>query len=468
MTLSNSTLTRDAGGAAACPAKSSARAATSPWSVLPQREYERAVELMLTHRGKANEVIDRILQDDPESVRAHCLRAALVVSADDVSATPLLEASLNTIEDLVHDEHDPARRHAAAARAWLIGEDALSVERYGALVIDHPHDIVALFVAHALDFRYGRRSMLRDRIAQVLPEWDEDAPNYASVLAMYAFGLEENGEYIAAEGIARRALSIDHRHLGAVHVVAHVMEMQGRSSEGLAFLADTAAAWPEGSGFAVHLAWHRALFHIDADDPQTALAVYDLAMAETPASNLAALADASALLWRLQLEDVDVGARWLLLADRWERHALSGVQPFFVVHAMMAFAGAGRAAAAERALLILVRGARPAAYSEDALFPPLARALLAYARGDYSACIDWLVRVRHIADRCGGSVAQCDIIHLTYTEAAFRARQDKLARALVAERAALKPRSRLNGRLQERLQHIPAPAERPHRQPRTA
>jgi tetratricopeptide (TPR) repeat protein len=278
---------------------------------------------------------------------------------------------------------------------------------------------------------------------------------------MYAFGLVENGEYRAAERIARRALAIDPRHLGAVHVVAHVMEMQGRASDGLAFLAETAAAWPEGSGFAVHLAWHRALFHLDADDLQTALAVYDLAIANAPAYNLAALADASALLWRLQLGDVDVGARWRLLADRWEQHALLGAQPFFVVHAMMAFARAGRTAAAERALLALVRGGRAAGYSEDALFPPLARALLAYARDDYSACIDWLVRVRHIADRCGGSVAQCDIIHLTYTEAAFRAREDRLARALVAERSALKPKSRLNRRLQERLQRIPARAERP-------
>jgi hypothetical protein len=65
--------------------------------------------------------------------------------------------------------------------------------------------------------------------------------------------------------------------------------------------------------------------------------------------------------------------------------------------------------------------------------------------------VEWLKRVRHIARRCGGSLAQCDVIHLTLTEAALRARQAQLARALVAERAARKPASRLNRLLKQRL-----------------
>src|SRR6185295_6526968 len=97
----------------------------------------------------------------------------------------------------------------------------------------------------------------------------------ASVLAMYAFGLEENGQYRRAEKMARRALAIDPRHPGAIHVIAHVMEMQGRTREGLAFLSATEPAWRDGTGFSAHLAWHRALFQLDADGPAAALATYD-------------------------------------------------------------------------------------------------------------------------------------------------------------------------------------------------
>jgi tetratricopeptide (TPR) repeat protein len=242
-----------------------------------------------------------VLADDPRCVFGHCLRAALIVCADATAARSSLAASVVAIEVACPDMHDPARRHAAAARAWLEGDPALAVERYGAIIIDWPRDILALVAAYTLDFHLGQRRMMRIRIAQVLTKWEAAAPGYASVLAMYAFALEENGQYRRAEKVARRALALDPRHPGAIHVVAHVMEMQGRARDGLAFLAAVESAWAEGAGLSVHLAWHRALFYLDANNPEAALATYDAQIATTPASDISALADASAVLWRLQL-----------------------------------------------------------------------------------------------------------------------------------------------------------------------
>jgi tetratricopeptide (TPR) repeat protein len=425
------------------------------------RRCEHALELLLTSRGNPSAEVERAIAADPASVCAHCLRAALIVRGDVDTARPALAESLAAIAAARLDENDPARRHAAAARAWLDGDSALAVERYGAIVVDRPRDILALVVAHALDFRLGRRLMLRDRVAQVLSEWRPEMPGYASVLAMYAFGLEENGQYRRAEKLARRALALDPRHPGAIHVIAHVMEMQGRGREGLAFLAATEPAWIEGTGFSVHLAWHRALFHLDADDPDAALAVYDAQIARVSATDMASLADASALLWRLRLRNIEVAARWRQLADRWEAHTLAGARPFYVVHAVMAFAATGRSAAAARALHALPHadpGGAALPLPEEALALPLGEALLAFASKDYGASVERLVHVRHIAHRCGGSLAQCDLIHLTFTEAALRAQQAQLARALVAERSAQKPASRFNRRLQRRLQVMPAAA----------
>lgn len=429
----------------------------------PQADSLRrsALDLMLTSRGEAAREIERVLADDPGNVFAHCLRAGLIVRADAAAAGPMLAASVAAIEAARPDLDDPARRHAAAARAWLDGDQALAAERYGAIVVDRPRDALALMVAHALDFRLGRRLMLRDRIAQVLPEWEPAMPGYASVLAMYAFGLEENGQYRRAEKLARRALDLDPKLVAAIHVIAHVMEMQGRGREGLEFLAATEPAWVEGTGFSVHLAWHRALFHLDADDPAAALAVYDAQIANGERLDMSVLADASALLWRLRLRSIEVGDRWRLLADRWETHALAGARPFYIVHAMMAYAATGRTAAAAQAMQAL-RHVEPSnsalSLPEEALALPLCEALLAFAFRDYAACVASLTRVRHIAHRCGGSLAQCDLIHLTFTEAALRAHKAQLARALVAERAAQKPASRLNRRLQQRLQTMPAMA----------
>jgi hypothetical protein len=181
-------------------------------------------------------------------------------------------------------------------------------------------------------------------------------------------------------------------------------------------------------------------------------------IANASASGMPALADASALLWRLQLRNIELGGRWELLADHWEMQRLDSAGPFYVVHAMMAFAAAGRTAAAARLVEALpdsdTNGASPS-LPENALMSPFCNALLAFARGDYAACVEWLMRVRHIAHRCGGSLAQCDLIHLTFTEAALRAQKARLARALVAERTAEKPASRLNWLLQQRLQTLP-------------
>jgi tetratricopeptide (TPR) repeat protein len=419
-----------------------------------QRRCERALDMLLTQRGDASAEVERLLADDPGCVFGHCLRAALIVRAESAASRSALTASIAAIEAACPDAGDPVRRHALAARAWLDGDSAHAVALYGAILIDWPHDVLALAVAHALDFHLGRRRVMRDRIAKVLPHWMAKMPGYASVLAMYAFALEENGQYRLAEKIARRALALDPGHPGAIHVIAHVMEMQGRVDDGLAFLAAAESAWGEGTGISVHLAWHRALFHLDANDSEGALAIYDAQIAVLGRADKAALADGSALLWRLQLQDIDVSERWRLLADRWAMNNLEDARPFYVVHAMMAFVAAGRYGAAMRLAEALPSTHGNEASSlppEDALAAPLCEGLLAFARNEYAACVEWLKRVRHIAHRCGGSLAQCDVIHLTLTEAALRARQARFACALVAERTARKPASRLNRLLKQRL-----------------
>jgi tetratricopeptide (TPR) repeat protein len=415
---------------------------------------ERALDMLLTQRGDAFAEVERVLSDDPESVFGHCLRVALIVRADSRAPRSALAASIAAIEAARPDPSDPARCHAGAARAWLEGNSAHAVALYDALLTDWPSDVLALAIAHALDFHLGRRRRMRDRMARALPHWTAEMPAYATVLAMYAFALEENGQYRRAERIAQQALTLDPGHPGAIHVLAHVMEMQGRVHEGLAFLASVEAAWIEDTELSVHLAWHRALFHLDANDPQSALAIYDAQIAHGACSDMSALADGSALLWRLKLQGADLGDRWRSVADRWARHNLADARPFYVVHAIMAFVAAGRPAAAMRlaeAPPVSNGSQAPSLSPEDALAAPLCEALLAFARNDYATCVEWLERVRRITHRCGGSLAQCDVIHLTLTEAALRARKARLARALVSERTARKPASRLNRLLQQRL-----------------
>lgn len=424
----------------------------------PLARCEAALELMLMQRGNPSLEVEQVLADDPTSACAHCLRAALIVRADDAAARAALAASIVALERASPTVTDRTRRHAHAARAWLEGDPMLAVERYDAIVTEWPHDVLALAVAHALDFRLGRRRAMRERLARVLRKWNATMPGYASVLAIYAFALEESGHYRRAEKLARRALTLEPRNPYAIHVIAHVMEMQGRTAEGIRFLTATEAVWRENSALSVHLAWHRALFELDADNLRSTLAIYDTRIASLRNWDKSDLADGSALLWRLQLQNVKVKERWEQLADRWEMQALDGARPFYIVHAMMAFVAAGRSSTAARLLEMLRHRVSKGSLPEEALAFPFCEALLAFVRTDYPACVTWLERVRHIASRCGGSLAQCDLIHLTFTEAALRARSAALARALVNERKAQKPSSNFNRLLVQRLRALPAAA----------
>jgi hypothetical protein len=408
--------------------------------------YEAALTRFHDASGDGEARIAAALEHDPLFAAGLCLRAARLVLGG-MEPRDELAATLQALDAAAPMANERELRHAAAARAWLDGNAQLALEHYGAIVIDYPRDTLALQVAHSLDFRLGYREMLRDRIAEVLPHWDASVPYYGYVLGMYAFGLEENGDYARAEQAARDSLRLEPGNASAVHTVAHVMEMQGRAHEGVAWLEATRAVWAGNEGYAAHISWHLALFHIDLDALTAAIGVYVDTLAPRAAHSTNALIDATALLWRLELRGANVRAAWRELAQHWARRALAGERAFVLLHAVLAFAAAGAQQLAGRVAALLEHDAatRAANTAQDlALAAPLAEGLRAYGRGDYAAAVERIKAVRAIASRCGGSVAQCDLIHLTLLEAALRAQQARLAQALAAERVARKPGSPLN------------------------
>jgi hypothetical protein len=112
--------------------------ATAAADIQPPPKFEYVLELMVTHRGNPFAEIERVLADDPRSVFGNCLRAALIVCTDAVGMRSSLAISVAAIEAACPDAQNPARRHAAAARAWLDGDSAIAVERYGAILVDWP------------------------------------------------------------------------------------------------------------------------------------------------------------------------------------------------------------------------------------------------------------------------------------------------------------------------------------------
>jgi hypothetical protein len=116
----------------------------------------------------------------------------------------------------------------AALWAWSGGDLLTAGAHWEAILLDYPTDILALRLQHFATFWTGNSVALRDGMARALPAWDERTPGYSYVLGMYAFGLEEAGEYAMAEARGKHAVELNPDDLWAIHAVAHVLEMQGR------------------------------------------------------------------------------------------------------------------------------------------------------------------------------------------------------------------------------------------------
>ncbi|HLS82945.1 MAG TPA: tetratricopeptide repeat protein [Steroidobacter sp.] len=421
------------------------------------QHYEHAVELSASYFLDPLATIEKALEEDPTFASGHCLRAGLAVMATDRNATPLLEESVRALEAPGARLNERERAHAAAARAWLEGDFAGSIRRYGDILLDYPQDLLALQIAHVGDFYLGQSTMLRDRIAQVLTAWDPCAPGYSYVLGMYAFGLEETALYSRAEDAGRRALELNPRDPWGVHAVAHVMEMQGRLRDGVEWLTSREQDWAVNNGFAFHNWWHLALFHLDAGDAQQALELCDRRIRPNPTQVPLEMIDAGALLWRLELQGVNVSQRWAELASAWEHFAEHAYYAFNDVHAVMAFVGARRFDLVQQCIAAMERAANGAgtnAMMTRDVGLPVAQALACFGMSQYEQAVELLIPVRTIASRFGGSHAQRDLLHLTLVEAALRAKRVRLARALIAERTQLKPSSPFNWGLTARVMEM--------------
>jgi len=424
----------------------------STQSAAALERYEQAALQTHGYFGNPLETIDAALAEDPDFAMAHALRANLAVMSSEQGALPLIQASAEALDRIGTRANARERAHIAAAAAWMKGDFDRAVQFYGSIAVEYPRDLLALQTAHVIDFFLGDSLMLRDRPAQVMAQWNPQVPGFGYLLGMYAFGLEEMANYSRAEDVGRRALDLNARDPWAVHAVEHVFEMQGRVHDGVEWLQATSPNWSE-SALAFHNWWHLALHHLELDEFEVALNLYDRVIHPKASVVALELVDASQFLWRVALRGHDVGARWQALADCWAQPAERGYYVFNDAHALMAYAYAGRDDQVRGILATLAQRADdPDTNGRNTrdVGLPLARAIVAFAQGRHAEAAELLLPVRSRASRIGGSHAQRDIVQLTCLEAALQSGNGRLARALAGERTEHKPASSFNWQLTAR------------------
>lgn len=417
------------------------------------QHFDKAVGELRCYIDDPVATIDQALAASPQFVMGHLFKAYLHLLGTEPSGFAVARDCLAAAQRLPANERE--RGHLAAVAALTASRWHEASRALEDVAIAFPHDGLALQIGHQIDFFTGNARLLRDRIARALPAWDKAMPGYHALLGMYAFGLEECGDYAQAEALGRRGVELEPRDSWSQHAVAHVLEMQGRQQDGIAWMTTSPQAWAKNNSLAVHNWWHLALYHLDLGEIDKVLALYDGPINGQGSSLALEMIDASAMLWRLHLRGEALGDRWQALADHWQKLASGGNYAFNDVHAVMAFVGAGRPAAIAEVMAAqdeaMARADDNAAFTRE-VGRPAAAAMAAFGDGDYRRTIDLLRPIRTIAHRFGGSHAQRDVLDLTLIEAALRSGESGLARALTAERVALKPTSPLAGILAKRAE----------------
>ena len=399
--------------------------------------YREAVKAYHCYAGEPFPLLRTALADSPGFVMAHVLIAYMTLVGSDSRVRSLGTATVAATASLKATSREAG--HVAAINAIMAGEFQSAARMLEDVAIAHPHDVLTLQAGQQMDFLTGDSRMLRDRIARALPAWSDGMPDHHAILGLHAFGLEETGHYARAEAAGRRAVELEPRNGWAQHAVAHVLEMQDRRAEGVAWMTANAPDWTRESFFAVHNWWHLALFHLGLGDIDAVLELYDGPIYGERSTMAFDMDDAAALLWRLKLRGVDVSGRWDVLADAYAAQP-RGLNAFDDVHATLAVVGAGRdSAPIVQAIAAVSAGSGENARVTRDIGLPISQAIAAFGHGNFVGSVETLRRVRNRAADFGGSHAQRDLIDLTLIAAAGLSGNTSLERALLAERAGAMP-----------------------------
>ena len=133
--------------------------------------------------------------------------------------------------------------------------------------------------------------------------------------------------------------------------------------------------------------------------------------------------NAASMLFRLERHGIDVGDRWIEIADKAEARIGDCLSAFTLPHWMMALAATGRDDAARRmldAMRAFAAGEGTVARIVGRIALPVCEAVLAHRRGEHARAVDLMRPVLGEMHRLGGSHAQQDVLMQLFLDSAVK------------------------------------------------
>ena len=402
--------------------------------------YVAGVDLFFAAQDGADQRFAAAIGEDPNFALAHIARGRLQQTLGKPQDASASLAKARAARGLTPREAS----QVDALGSLLEGRGAEAYGKIKAHLAEHPRDAmvaqpcIGVFGLIGFSGRKGREAEQLAFTTALAPHFGDDW----WFLGGHAFAEMEAGLTGPAEITIERSLALNPKNANSAHYRSHLHYENGESAAGAAYIGEWMRGYAKGGFLHTHIAWHIALWALEAGDEAAMWRIVEADVlpggASGPPTNV--ITDSAAILYRAALAGADVpdGMWETVSAYATEFFPKPGIA-FVDVHAALAHAMAGRGEALER---IVKDAAGPAAD----IVAPLASGFSALATGDWAGAVRIFAPHMATHERIGGSRAQRDLLEFAYAAALLRSGEADAARlTLLSRRPASTPPGAISG-----------------------
>lgn len=329
-------------------------------------------------------------------------------------------------------------------KSWYgIAETWQKREFLNALIFSEKHcekwksDLVAIKACEYLYYCSGQQFQSK-RFLKLTNSCLSANEHLAHFLSVHAFAHELNGNYTQAQEYSEKSIEIDQENPWAHHCLSHIYVNKGNCVKGAEVLESYLPIWINSNRMIEsHNMWHLALLYLEQLEFEKVLDTYDKAGWSNDESSIGEEVDAVALLWRLDMEELDVSSLWHDLGNTIIKIPSFPLIPFVNVQLFYALKRAGQNEILNRSLEQLTQYIEQVKTPEKHIWNdvglPLIHGVLAFVDGNYDLSINHLQPIIDTVGCVGGSDAQVDLFRQTYMKSLIYAKRKSQAASYLKE-----------------------------------
>ena len=252
--------------------------------------------------------------------------------------------------------------------------------------------------------------------------------------------------------------------------MCHIFEYKNEPDRGIKYLRDTERNWSICEFVAPHNYWHLSLYHIEKNEHDAALDIFDTEISKNLANESTLdMVDLVSMLFRLKLDycQVSLQERWYKIKETFKKRSENHGYVLNDAHVFMALSESGD----ERSKDLFTTSLKsylgennldnskvnPKSFLKTInrnLGEKVFDSIAYFNEGDFSKVVQLLYPIRYEIIKIGGSNAQRDMFHQMLIQAALRSsneRDNAIGIRMINERLAIRPNSKLTSRIKARF-----------------